>query len=217
MSTTFNIFPKLPVIPTFRQVVDIATARLQQYLSSYGIDSKYNIAVMLRSKEPDIEQPTNLDSPARWDDDLYAWFYVPSVPGGTDAYFWEVEEDDREYVMEDFHVAELPETRRALVLACLESDYYWNFRKSATQPPIINVGYGLIAASVAELTDGFIYSGDGGWDVERFPATAEEFYQWYFRPEQAIHPEKKQWAERCLKAIGGKIPAQETQLTKMIR
>ena len=217
MSTTFNVFPNLPVIPTFRQIVDISTARLHQYLISYGIDPKYNIAVMLRSKEPDVEQPTDLDSPALWADDLYAWFYVPSVPGGTDAYFWEIDEDAREMVMEESGPVERMEEKRGFILACLENDHYWHFRRSAGQPAIINAAYGIIAASVAEITNGFIYSADGGWDYERFPAIAEEFYQWYFRPELVLSPEKKEWTERCLRALGGKIAAQETQLTKMIR
>jgi hypothetical protein len=207
MSTTFEVFPQLPLIPTFRQIVDLSTTRLHQYLSSYGIDSKYRTAVTLRRKDPDAEQPTDLASPASWTDDLYAWFYVPSVSGGTDAYFWELEEDDREMVLEEFRVPELPEGRRRYILACLGNDHYWHFRRSAGQPAIINVAYGLIAASVAELTGGFIYSIDGGWEYKRFPATAEEFYQWYFRPEQAIQPEEKQWAEKCLKIIAGESEA----------
>jgi hypothetical protein len=206
MSTTFNVFPKFPVIPTLRQIVDLSTERLHQYLSGYSIDTKYSIEVMLRSQEPDVEQPTELDSPANWADDLYAWFYVPSS-GGTDAYFWEIDEEVREMVVEECHIPELPEGRRALILACLENYHYWHFRRAGSALAVINVAYGLIAASVAELTGGFIYSVDGGWDYERFPATAEEFYQWYFRPELAISHEAKTDSERCLKAIAGETAA----------
>jgi len=162
---------------------------------------------MLRSNEPDVEQPTNLDAPASWADDLYAWFYVLAAPGGTDAYFWEIDEDAREMVVDECNVLELSEDRRAFILACLENDHYWHFRRSAGQPAIINLAYGLIAASVAEITGGFIYSVDGGWDYERFPATAEEFYQWYFRPELAISPDKRSDSERWLKAIAGESAA----------
>jgi hypothetical protein len=203
MSTTFNVYPKLPAIPTFRQILELSEARLEQFLLSYGIDAKYSIEVKLRSKEPDVEQPTNLISPASWADDLYAWFYVLAAPGGSDAYFWEIDEDAREMVMEECHVNNLPEGRRELILACLENDHYWHFRRSGSALAVMNVAYGFIAASVAEITGGFIYSVDGGWDYERFPATAEEFYQWYFRPELAVGPNKKADSQRCLRAIAG--------------
>jgi len=32
------------------------------------------------------------------------------------------------------------------------------------------LAYGLIAASLAEITGGFVYSDDGAWDYSYFPA-----------------------------------------------
>lgn len=201
MSTTFNVYPKLSVMPTFSQIIDLSVVRLHEYLSSYKIHSRYSVEVTLRSQEPDIEQPTNIDASAYWSDDLYAWFYIPTVPGGTDAYFWDLKEEDRDEVVEECHVHEMPEARRDLILTCLENNYFWHFRSSAGQPAIMNIAYGFIAASVAEITEGFIYSGDCAWDYERFPAMAKEFYQWYFRPEFAIDHNHKAWAESCLKIL----------------
>ena len=123
------------------------------------------------------------------------------MPGGADSYFREVDEDEREFREEEFKTNERSQTRRELVISCLVNGYFWNFRRSAGQTALINVSYGMVAASVAEMTEGLIYSGDGAWDYERFPATADEFYGWYFRPEAAIGPDFKEWSERCLRAI----------------
>jgi hypothetical protein len=75
------------------------------------------------------------------------------------------------------------------------------------QPATINVAYGMIAGSLAELTEGFIYSGDSAWDYERFPATAQEFFSWYFRPDKAIKAEYAEWASRCIKWIVEELKA----------
>jgi hypothetical protein len=69
------------------------------------------------------------------------------------------------------------------------------------QPGIINIAYGYIAASLAELTDGIIYSDDSAWDYSRFPCKANEFYEFYFRPEKAIGPEYKEWSINCIRSV----------------
>jgi hypothetical protein len=51
------------------------------------------------------------------------------------------------------------------------------------------------------LTNGYIFSDDSAWDYARFPATAHEFYDWYFIPQKAIDPAFGEWAEKCLTAI----------------
>ena len=66
-----------------------------------------------------------------------------------------------------------------------------------------SAGYGqcgirLIAASLAELTDGLIDSSDAAWDKARLPATADEFLTWYMRPELALEANYATWAARCI-------------------
>jgi hypothetical protein len=70
---------------------------------------------------------------------------------------------------------------------------------------MINLGYGYLAGALAELTDGFIYSMDGAWDYDRFPCRADEFYAVYFRPDKALEPNKKEWAERCIEFMREEI------------
>jgi len=63
------------------------------------------------------------------------------------------------------------------------------------------VAYGLIAASLAELIDGLIDSSDGASDKARLPATAEEFFTWYMRPELALEADYATWAARCVAGL----------------
>lgn len=75
------------------------------------------------------------------------------------------------------------------------------------QPAIINFSYGILAAALAELTDGLVFSDDSAWDYERFPATSHEVYDWYFRPEAAIDQGRAEWARRCLDSIAAESGA----------
>ena len=75
MSTTFSVYPHTSEIPTFSQIIDLSNRRLHQFLSRCGIDARPRLNVVLRSKKPDLEQPISQDLPARWRDDLYAWWH----------------------------------------------------------------------------------------------------------------------------------------------
>lgn len=83
----------------------------------------------------------------------------------------------------------------------------WSFRRSIGQPGIIVLSYGLISASVAELTNGILWSDDGAWDYERFPAESKDFFDWYFRPDKALDADKADWAKRCIDGIREELTA----------
>lgn len=203
MSTNFEVHPKSTQAPTFRELLDLASVRLNEFLEQHGIDARPVISATLLSTREDKPRPFDLDFPARWGGDKYAWFSIEGVPGGTDAYCWPIEdgEDSREMLFEEITPRPAAAEKKELIEACLNNTFYWSFRRSAGQPAIINVAYGIIAASLAELTEGFVYTSDGAWDYERFPATAPEFFSWYFRPELAIRSEHAEWATRCLELL----------------
>jgi hypothetical protein len=122
---------------------------------------------------------------------------VGESPGGTDAYF----DDDRAKIQEMWEGAfDDPRCKRLepLIRECISTGHRWCFRRSAGQPAIISVAYGLIAASLAAITEGFVTSDDSAWDSERLPALPEEFLTWYFRPEKAIGENFREWSQRCL-------------------
>ncbi len=140
-------------------------------------------------------------SPVTWGAAEYLWLSVDGVLGGTDVTCEQISGDDLEY-WEDVLSEHPPAIAlRDDVRQCLASGVYWSFRRSAGQPAIINFAYGILAAALAELTEGFVYSDDAAWDYERFPAKPGEFYEWYFDPEQAIDPDFAKWARDCMAAI----------------
>ena len=201
MSKTFEVYPQTAYLPSFEEVLAVAQQKLNEFLEDYGIEARPLIAAQLRAKEPDTVLPFSVRQPAKWDDASYVWFHIPPVGGGTDTYFSYLTVEEREYWNELCADNEQVIKRREFVQNCLSQGYYWSFRRSMGQSGLISLTYGLIAASFAELTDGFIYSDDSAWDYARFPATAQEFSAWYFRPEQALGVDNKGWAERCLASI----------------
>ena len=201
MSTTFSVFPLKKEFPTFRAVLDLSTEKLNRFLKDYEVGFEAKVEVKILAKEGDIEQKIDLDSSAKWKDEFYAWFMVSTINGGADSYYWELSEEDKSDNLEEFLSSDLGETRKDLVIKCLENKIEWNFRRSAGQFAITTLAYGFIASSIAELTDGIIFSGDGGWDYQIFPATAEEFDAVYFRPEKAISEDNRKWAKNCIENL----------------
>ena len=86
------------------------------------------------------------------------------------------------------------------MMKCFETGFYWTFRRSAGQPAIVNLAYGLIAAAFAELVKGFIFSDDGAWDYGIFPTTADYFLQNYFNL-QYLKAEDADWAKECINIL----------------
>jgi hypothetical protein len=58
---------------------------------------------------------------------------------------------------------------------------------------------GLLAAAMAELTDGFIFSDDGAWPGP--PIRSDEFELHYFKPTQAKTYADASWYSRCLESL----------------
>lgn len=212
MSTTFEVIPVETKSITFRQVLDLSERRLKAFFDSLGIESNLRLKVNLHECSEKYVKDIDLDSEFTWSEDEYVWFRIIGIPGGTDAYcealmddfedlgpWWRCEEMiSNNTSIEDFSL----KIEKAKIL-----NLYWRFRRSAGQTGTINLAYGLISASLAELTHGFIWTDDGAWNFKKFPAEPHEFYQWYFKPEMEDHQESKEWAERCLDGIEEEIKA----------
>ena len=207
MSTTFDVYPGSPRIPTFEEITLAAERKLQIFLSEFKIEVRSRINVILRSQNPDAVLPIDVEAKAIWSRDEYAWFTLDSVAGGTDAYYHDLSIETAEIreISEEARFEALQRCSNAKdkkrVEAYLKQTHSWSLRRSAGQPALINIAYGFIASAFADLTDGLIYSDDGAWDYQRFPALSSEFDSWYFRPESALEKEQTEWAERCIASL----------------
>jgi hypothetical protein len=197
MSTTFDVYPRTKQLPSFAEIIDRSTAELHRFLDSVGIRARPPIHMRLQRCGDHAQVPLSLDDPARWTRDTYAWFMVGETPGGTDAYY----DDDAGKIQERWD-GEFDDPRckrlEPLIRECISTGHRWWFRRSAGQPAIINVAYGLMAASLAAITDGFVFSDDSAWDWQRMPALPDEFLNWYFRPETALDDLFRSWSEHCI-------------------
>jgi hypothetical protein len=208
MSTTFEVFPSTHYIPIFEKVTSLTEAKLHNFLLEIGVDKKPQIKVEVHTQNPDTVISTDVRALAKWVKSNYAWFTIDSVIGGTDVYFHNLDDENKEMrkIQEEIKV-EIFQTRNAdemgeeRIKGCLQQKHSWSFRRSAGQPGMVNLAYGFIASAFAELTNGVIFSDDGAWDHKRFPALSFEFDSWYFRPHLAFDKETAEWAGQCINSI----------------
>ncbi len=201
MSTAFEVYPGTSEIPSFNQVVNLSNERLKVYLSSIHVHADIAVNVELRECMTNKVLHLDLKKPFKFDDTRYAWFTVGSEMGGSDSYFRRLYELDK-----DVWEAELASNMRAKAIEnhiqdSLKLGYYWYFRRSVGQPSMVNLTYGIIAASLAQLTKGFIFTDDGAWEYRKFPTTAEDFFSWYFRPELSSYENDRSWSRECVSDI----------------
>jgi hypothetical protein len=219
MNTTINVYPRLVEVPTFEQILTLSTAKLREFLTDYGIvfvGSKGwkvvpTVEVGLCYGQYDEPVPFDPRLPAVWDDSngTYAWFAVAAFCGRNRAATFDgftgrkrkVDESELGFWDEQISTNERAAPKRELIESCLKNRYYWQFEKAKHTGGVVGLAYGLVAGAVAQLTEGFIFSKDGAWEADRFPATAEELFSWYFRPELTAEAYFKQRVERDLKMI----------------
>lgn len=202
MSKSFDVYPGLLDTPTFESFRLRGEERIQQELGKRGIVAKnLHLTFRLLENESNLELPLDRDAPCLWAVEEYLWISVAGAMGGTDVTCHVVDDFEREYWSSEIAQNARAKLLEAKIGACLSNNRYWSFRRSAGQPAIINFAYGILAAVLAELTDGIVFSGDSAWDYEQFPALSNEVYTWYFNPTLAIDPNFRNWAEECLKRI----------------
>src|SRR4051794_25357854 len=102
MSTTFEVFPGSASVPSFAELISAGQAALGAFLlRRTGRTLAPELAVTLIHCKTDERRPVDPSAPAIWDSDTYAWFTIADVSGGTDAYFEEINQNDRGYWNEE--------------------------------------------------------------------------------------------------------------------
>ncbi len=207
MSTTFDIIPVETIEITFGEVLSLAELRINQFIQGYGVKHYFTLEANLHHNEERYVKKVDEDSRFEWNDSEYIWFNIKGVIGGSDSYCREILETDidpddpwwwLDHVFYSKEGSKKIEIQKELIK---ENNKYWSLRRSVGQPAIINMAYGFIAAAIAELTKGYIFTDDGAWNYKLFPATFEEFLQFYFKPELEINESSGEWAERCIQII----------------
>lgn len=203
MSTEFDVFPTIPRIPTFGEVLERTQTHLFSFLRDYGVRevpvlcmANVNFNGLLDGPSP-FDRAARMDEPFWWSPSHYGWFSWEWA-GGTDVYAWPIGDSRDMYEWNDPHATERERAFAAEMEKAFAIDRYWSFRRSASSTGFLSLAYGMLAGSLAELVEGIIYTDDGAWDHRLFPMRAAEFLPLYFRPELSQKPEEADWARRCI-------------------
>ena len=168
MSTCFYVYPGIEYMPTFKELLNIASEKVNEILRNLNCKQSVIINVEVHKNIDHALQEFNLIDRLVWSDDSYAWFFVNGVAGGTDSYYCQIDEDDKDIWKDEMATNKKAQNFSEKINKSLNIGHYWYFRRSTGQPPIINLVYGLLAASLAQLTEGYIYSDDGAWIINIF-------------------------------------------------
>lgn len=211
MSTTIEIFPVDTTNISFGQVITESEKTINNFLESCGIHTLIKLNVNIQDNDITYKREVQLTDTFEWNDDEYAWFEVVGVPGGTDGYCRIINDSIIDPANPWWKLSEMEVNNKTIenIKDKFEKsknlNRYWSFRRSAGQPGIIALSYGLICASIAKLTNGILWTDDGAWDYARFPAETKDFLDWYFVPEKALSKDKMEWSKRCIESIKEEI------------
>lgn len=205
MSTNFEVIPSSRLNITFGELIPRSQDNINKHLHDFGITENILLRAVLVSD--DGQRLASPDENFEWPDGTYAWITVAGAFGGTDAYCSKINNPrvSPEHQWSFLHELRStpnyqPHYDEALKNA-KHHDRRWSFRRSINQPPIINLGYGIIAATLADLTDGLIYSGDGAWDYRKFPTTGAEFLSAYFHLNNDTDENTAIWEKANMAAL----------------
>lgn len=201
MSTTFEVYPADTYIPSFSELLSHTEMALECYLKSIHINKSIRMNAELHLINGHDKKTVQPEDKVVWDETAYAWFFVKDVPGGTDAYYCRHTDLDIGFLKEELAMNDNFRKHSKIIHDNLRVGYHWVFRRSAGQPAIITLSYGFLAAALAKLTNGVIYTDDGAWDYEKFPAGPDDFMSWYFRPEHSANQDDADFTERCIRSI----------------
>jgi len=203
MSTTFKVFPATRDDVTFGELLERAEGQINDFIRRKKLGRSITLDASVTDTVSKASRTPGRNETLLFKQGEFAWITVDGVPGGTDVDGRRIagnyDEEDPYWLINNIPNAPnwRPSFHKAFE-ATKELDRYWSFRRSMGQNGMIALSYGLIAASLAELTDGLIFSDDCGWEYRRFPATSAEFFEWYFVPHLASDPKMGDWAARCL-------------------
>ena len=195
MSTTIDVYPTTSFMPLVEQTRARTQELFQQLLDRHGVGSRIEVKAFYPSAGG--SQLRFVDESLAWEPGMELGFGY-WINGEWDSTSWPscfaVEDDDRiteedlvypftskpEHlglwsIVEEFEDL-LPPEQLAKVL---RQDHYWYEYRNMGGPAVASTGYGLVAAALAEATNGVIASFDSAFDIEHNGESAQKFLTWW--------------------------------------
>jgi len=215
LSTTFEVYPGQGGIPTFQQLLTRTTKHFCNQLEAANFPLEPELCFKLVNAF-NYDQPVSRCAPLLWQENQYAWFYLRGLTGGIEVNRLRMESVDRENWRETLEFTSQDEEQQDFFGNCLANGHYWSLRMGK-QPAAVGLLHGLLAGSLAELTEGFIWTDDGAWDYDRFPATSQELFACFLRPEMAIGPEFRSLALQSWLHIPGQVQTAVSRVSLTVK
>ncbi|MEO1188688.1 MAG: hypothetical protein AAFW60_06420 [Pseudomonadota bacterium] len=188
MSSSFDIIPLSAELPTFAAVKALSDRRLREFLRAFDIQAEFKTSFEFLESGVPAEQakrrsPSDTDLVGIEDDSEYVRVFLEGLDGSTFLSFKTLKDDTRlddpwwqsRLLLEDGG-NDLPELDEIKATA-QRINRLWEISRYGGSPPIIHILYGIVAGSLAELTNGIVTSST--WDMSRFPATSTDFFKWH--------------------------------------
>jgi hypothetical protein len=179
VSTSFDIYPVLRTELTYAEVRDRTLFRFNEFVARHGVTWTVKA---IRIVTPDRSQsPPEVDYADVWapGPDRAIWFltdvgFVGWVIAGCDVMDAEFAPFDE--WMDTVDSADSADAVDATTPAkARTADRYYRTYRSMGAPAFSSVGYGVVAAVFAELTDGYLWSIDSAAPFPAGPRKADEF------------------------------------------
>ena len=203
MSTTIDVYPTTSFMPLVEQTRARTQELFQQLLDGHGVGSRIEVKAFY---------PPAGGSQLRFVDESLAWEpgmelgFGYWINGEWDSTSWPgcfaVEDDDRitkedlvypftskpEHlglwsIVEEFEDLLPPEQ----LTKVLRQDHYWYEYRNLGGPAVASTGYGLVAAALAEATNGVIASFDSAFDIEHNGESAQKFLTWWGEAQMTFY------------------------------
>ena len=196
MSICLDVIPSKAIIPTISELV----TELKILLSDHSGDPECrriwdtegvvfdNILVEFIDQDG-AEKVTRFDDPTMpldMEGHDYGWLSADGYRIGFDFYYdAEDEEGDRDFFKEYIGQDMAEDAKRHNTLPdfpfkeAAAIGHKWYMRGAVGRSRATWLLAGFAAAALARLTDGFLYSGDGGADYDRLPEAPAGFMEWF--------------------------------------
>ena len=203
MSTTIDVYPTTSFMPLVEQTRARTQELFRRLLDRHGVGSRIEVKAFY---------PPAGGSQLRFVDESLAWEpgmelgFGYWINGEWDSTSWPgcfaVEDDDRiteedlvypfnskpEHlglwsIVEEFEDLLPPEQ----LTKVLRQDHYWYEYRNLGGPAVASTGYGLVAAALAEATNGVIASFDSAFDIEHNGESAQKFLTWWGEAQMTFY------------------------------
>jgi hypothetical protein len=181
--------------------LDLANEKLHQYFQRYCIDISMKINARLESYEDDNFSVECADNVMRWEPDQYVRFFLEDDTGGFEVRFEITDQLIRDIWCDEIELKKPNDEKKNSIEQGLSVGHFWIFKRYSNQPLVYDLVYGIVAGTVAEVTQGIINTDDGAWDSSVFPATAKEFFESYFVPSAPVGREYQQLTNALLDTL----------------